>query len=728
MLLDMLQEANKECTGCAACEIICPKCVIQMEPDQEGFLKPCVEIDKCTECQLCVQTCPQLNMKKNNDPNPPCYAVKADDEILTVSSSGGAFTVLADYVFERGGYVCGAAFDEDFRGVSHIMISDKNDMYRLRGSKYVYSKPSSIYKEIKKKLDEGKWVLYCSTPCQVAALNSYLDPMKYDSLITVDLLCGGVPSEKLFKMYMDEISGNKKVSSVSFRPKKYGWNYSGIETSYEDGSTHMIHSMRDPYLKGFMNWLYVGNACANCYFAEPPRHGDFSIGDFWNISRFTDQVDDSNGVSCMLVNNKKSEKIFETIKSKYSFVKKMPLSFLKRFNRLQRVRNHHLARSRFFDLIRRGFPLEKAVDYSLNWKFDVALTGCWTVRNYGGELTYFALYNIIKDMGYTVIMVERRINLSNYDTPNPSIFNINPYPFYDISRIHKTFTDQRELNARVKNFVLGSDQVWNYELMREESIKSYTFDYVADYRKKICYATSFGMPQFTGNDNQKAEFSKLISSFDYLSVREKSGINILKIDFNLNAEWTIDPVFVVEKKHIEHLLNNANCKVNGQYVFTYFIHLNESKSNIETIANNLNMGLINTIDIDKVINNHPSLANWKYTYEGNCKLENWLYYLVNSSYIVTDSFHAICLSIVFKKPFIFIKGHLDYDCENGGRVDSILGYLGLKDRIADTVADAIDRKLYLIDIDYDLVYRILEPERERSLNWLKNAIDAEKQV
>lgn len=237
---------------------------------------------------------------------------------------------------------------------------------------------------------------------------------------------------------------------MNFRPKKYGWRHSGIETIFEDGSKHMIHSVKDPYFRGFLNWLYVGNACESCQFASPPRQGDFSIGDFWNIDRYAEGLKFDDGVSCILLNSDKAKNIFQEISQNFDFVKKMPLSFLRRFNRLREKRPAHLARARFFSLINRGFTVEKAVDYALGWKFDVALSGCWTVPNYGGELTYYALYKTLNDLGYTTIMVERRKETLANSVPRPAAFSKSPYPWYDVCRVHKSLEDQRELNQSQK--------------------------------------------------------------------------------------------------------------------------------------------------------------------------------------------------------------------------------------------------------------------------------------
>lgn len=568
--------------------------------------------------------------------------------------------------------------------------------------------------------------MFSGTSCQTAALRNLLNK-DYDNLLIVDILCGGVASEKIFAKYVDEISGGKKIKSMSMRPKKYGWSYSGIETEFEDGSKHMIHSVKDPYLRGFLNWLYVGNACASCQFASPPRQGDFSIGDFWNIDRYAEGLDFKDGVSCLMLNSAKAEKIFAEIEKDFAFVKRMPLSFLRRFNRLQEKRPAHLARARFFSLTDRGFSLAKAVDYSLGWKFDVALSGCFTVKNYGGELTYYALYKVLNDLGYTTIMVETR----TVTTENPILnaFYKSPYPFYDISRIHKSLNDQRELNARVRNFVIGSDQVWNFLLMKEEAIFSWSFDYVSDYRKKISYSTSLGSGStFTGNEEQKKKFQALLKTYSAVSVREKQGVDILKNEFGIDAEHVLDPVLICDKRHYEPVLKNATVTVSGRYVFTYFCWPEKAKFGIDDFARKMNCGLINTINFgrDRLEKTGFSRKTWPYPYEEFCKLENWLYYLSHSSFILADSFHAVCMAIVYKIPFLFIQGRMTE--ENGlGRVTSILNMLDIKDRVVPTVEDALnDFDRYTKSMDWDAVYKILEKEQARCLNWLKNALETEK--
>lgn len=722
MVWEALEEAKKECTGCGACYNICPVNAIKMIPDTEGFFKPEIDGKTCIHCNRCADICPQVHYERRNDDNPSCYAVQASDEIRMASSSGGVFSVLADYIFERGGYVCGAAYDTDLRGVSMIMIHDRSEMEKLRGSKYVYAKPGSIYAQVKEKLKQNAYVLFSGTPCQVAALNKYLGG-NYDTLITVDILCGGTPPEKIYRMYVDELSERGKVEKISFRCKKYGWDYYGIEYTYEDGTTH-FRPLKDPYFKDFVKWLYVGKACAECTFAAPARPGDFSMGDFWQIEKVLPDLDVDKGVSCLLVNNQKSREMYEEIKDNFKFRQDIPLAFLKRHNRLQEKRAHHLARTRFFNLISKGVTFSKAVDYSLGWKFDIALTGCWTVKNYGGEITYYALYNTLKDMGYETIMAERRADIPGYDVPRPSLFYDNPYPFYDVSRIHKNFQDQWELNNRVRCFMCGSDQIWNYSVMQEEAVRSYTMDYVADWRKKITYASSFGCNYIKGDENQVSELTNLIKRLNCISVREKEGCNICE-KIGVAAEWVLDPVFLCDPEVYKILMDKARGKSKGEYLFSYFVNPNKGKYGIDILAQKLGYGYVGIVsgseaDLKKW---GFSEKKWPYPYMNYVKVEDWLYNLAHSQFIVTDSFHAICMAIIFRKPFLFTQGRMT-EQYGFGRISSLLEHLGLMERVVDTVEVALRDDNYLTPIDYDSVYKILEKEIERSKKWLRDAIEA----
>lgn len=164
---------SQDCCGCGACANKCPVKAISMRENEEGFLAPAIDENLCTDCGLCARACPALNVRYENTTEPECYAAMAEDEIRMKSSSGGIFSLLAEHIIDKGGYVCGAAFNKDW-SVSHIIIDNKQDLAKLRGSKYVQSDIENCYRETKKLLDAGKEVLFSGCPCQIAGLYSFL--------------------------------------------------------------------------------------------------------------------------------------------------------------------------------------------------------------------------------------------------------------------------------------------------------------------------------------------------------------------------------------------------------------------------------------------------------------------------------------------------------------------------------------------------------------------------
>ena len=188
-----------------------------MQENNEGFLVPVLDADKCIDCGLCMKPCPSLQEKRDNAVEPQCYAAQASDDIRAISSSGGVFTPLAEQILERGGVVCGAAFREDWT-VHHIIVDNKEELAKLRGSKYVQSDTEDCYKRIKALLKEGTWVLFSGTPCQVAGLYTYLGK-EYDTLVTIDIFCHGAPSPGVWKRYLRENYEPGSIANINFRDK-----------------------------------------------------------------------------------------------------------------------------------------------------------------------------------------------------------------------------------------------------------------------------------------------------------------------------------------------------------------------------------------------------------------------------------------------------------------------------------------------------------------------------
>lgn len=321
---------NKFCTSCAACENVCPKDAISMQLDQNGFFRPTVKEAICIHCGLCEKKCPA--QKKISSPNcnfevPVVYAAFAKDEQIRIkSSSGGIFSILAQEILNQGGVVFGAS-QETPTTICHIFIERSKDLEKLRGSKYLQSHPGKIYRKVKEFLKNKRKVLFSGTPCQVAALYTYLGERRYENLYTIDIVCHGTPSFKVFQKYLTEIEKEKKgaVNKIFFRDKRLGWKQFSITNVIEycsGNSFQLSHTLReDTFLKIFLSNICLNESCYSCKYNGIPRLADITLGDFWGVQRFHPDMDDDKGTSVLLLNNAKGEDLFSLIKGKIEFCK-----------------------------------------------------------------------------------------------------------------------------------------------------------------------------------------------------------------------------------------------------------------------------------------------------------------------------------------------------------------------------------------------------------------------
>ncbi len=300
----------QHCTGCRACEQICPRHCISMEPDSEGFLYPHIDTAACMKCGLCVKYCPIHHSVEKGTEKPAVYAVWLKDRDMRLqSSSGGAFSAIAAPVLEAGGAVFGCAFDENLVP-KQIVVRKTGDLPRLMGSKYVQSDTGHTFSQVKQLLDDNVTVMYSGTPCQIAGLKSFLKK-DYSNLLMVDLVCHGVPGPALFQEYLGWLGRKhrKKVTALSFRDKsKKGWGEFGkVDFQAEDrvNSKPIIPEL-DPYFSLFLHGETSRTCCYGCSYASPEREGDFTIGDFWGIQRFYPEIPAHDGVSLLMVNSEKA--------------------------------------------------------------------------------------------------------------------------------------------------------------------------------------------------------------------------------------------------------------------------------------------------------------------------------------------------------------------------------------------------------------------------------------
>ena len=309
-----------DCCGCAACLNACPKDAVRMVEDACGFVYPEVDAGLCVNCGRCERVCVFGKVHEGENGEPKVYAgVVSDRETLMKSSSGGVFSALAEAVLQDGGVVFGAAWNDDF-SLSHTAAHDLAELEKLRGSKYVQSSVGTTFREAKKLLDAGTVVCYSGTPCQISGLKSYLGK-DYDNLLTIDIICHGVPSVRMLKDDLRCVSGKnpEELDEVKFRDKKYGWGTKGSLASekkkirYDAGTS--------PYYFYFLKGEVYRESCYRCRFPSEGRQGDVTLGDYWGIkTELLKQLggDPDLGVSCVLVNTEKGEKWLEAAKAALS--------------------------------------------------------------------------------------------------------------------------------------------------------------------------------------------------------------------------------------------------------------------------------------------------------------------------------------------------------------------------------------------------------------------------
>lgn len=325
--------ATKEtCTGCSACANICPHDAICVSPDPSGFLMPEVNEKKCVECKLCEKACPIVNGVNLKHPEVTDVYAFWDNKTRTESSSGGAFSAIAGWVLDRGGVVFGAVWRNGFK-CAHISCESWDKLPALRGSKYLQSDIEQTFVEARQALRNGRYVLFTGTPCQIAGLRSFLIK-PYEKLVTVDIVCHGVPSNALFINYIDKLkSGYSKYASATgfeFRNRR-GWSYAPSATG-ENCRLGTLVGVPNLYMSAFEKAAIFRESCYDCHFNGLARVGDITIADFWGIgaSGKPFRHDVTKGVSLILINSDSGKAIVENLTD--CFIEKRDLNEATKLN------------------------------------------------------------------------------------------------------------------------------------------------------------------------------------------------------------------------------------------------------------------------------------------------------------------------------------------------------------------------------------------------------------
>lgn len=304
------------CCGCGVCKNVCPVAAISMEMDKEGFLYPVVNDKICVNCGLCIKKCAFFNRTDTNKKSTQVSAVVAKHSNLNIrmnSRSGAIFIACSDWILNQGGVVYGCILNEKLEAV-HIGVKNKIDRDKMCGSKYVQSNTVEIWKQIKIDIEQGKKVLFSGTPCQIDALYTYLKTyhITKENLFTIDLICHGVPSPKLFEEYIQwlEKKYNGKINKFNFRDKSLcGWD--GHIESYNINNKKYSNIL---WREIFYTNCCIRPSCLKCKYATLSRIGDLTFGDAWGIKSVKPEFNDNRGVSVVITNSNKGHMLLEQIK------------------------------------------------------------------------------------------------------------------------------------------------------------------------------------------------------------------------------------------------------------------------------------------------------------------------------------------------------------------------------------------------------------------------------
>ncbi len=706
---------NTTCTGCSACANVCPVNAIEMKEDECGFFKPQINLSKCIDCGLCDKTCPILNEAKLEDFEPKLYAMWADDETRFKSSSGGAFTVLAEEILNRGGVVFGAAWDKDFT-VIHKVAENKQELECLKKSKYVQSFVGSSFKQVESYLLQNKPVLFVGTGCQIGGLKSYIQNKNIDdtNLFLVDLFCYNVPPQKTFKRYLKDNWGDN-IERFEFRTKgnnTYTSNYFTVKLKNEEPFTIFRMSY---WFKAYFSLMYECSACEKCKYQSNLRYGDVSIGDFWCIENHDQSWNDPLGTSMIQVNSNKGFKLLESIKSKCKRLEETPMSWIRdgQSNGKKKNPNQIL----FYDMLDQGIHFNKAVELSLEGKqFDIGMCCVQVYNNYGSGITNYALYKLLRDYGKEVLIITQPKS-SIISPENPTYFLNNPFPRENCAKFYKDKEEMKQLNKIVKKFLVGSDQLFNFGVYNyiDAFIK---LDWVDDEHDKVSYATSFGMNRLWGSPEENKHFRKCIRRFNKVSVRESNAVDLVRNNFDIYADWVMDPVFLCNKEHFLELIKPHINNIPKGKALCYILDPDKSKEQMLKEFNR--QSSLDLFVISDLANSEEYLKSiWNLKCEFLKHNELWLTAIYNSSYVLADSFHGLCFALIFNKPFIMIHSQR----RGNERALSLLSMIGYGNRLInpETELDKIPELLNQT-IDFDKVNQKLDKHITISKKWFEDYV------
>ncbi len=519
------------CVGCGACVSACPKDAMQLEPDLLGYYRPVLSYKKCVDCGLCTQVCPSHQVpERSNEAKPHCYEfMAADEKTLLASSSGGAFTVIAEEAFCRGGDVAEVAWKDTY-SVEHILIERKEDLPNLQKSKYLQSYMGNIFREVRASLEAKRFVLFSGCPCQAAGLKKFLG-REYENLLLVDILCANAPSSLFFRKYVTQAFPDG-ITEYRFRTKRYGHDCTAVEILDSRGVTHLRHgSKEDDYQRAFHSHTMCSVHCENCRYQEAPRFGDITIGDFWGLGAHEKVENAHKGVSVVLCNNAKGEAFLKALpEEQVGLLKKVPLEWLGG-NGFTAPGSHNWIgpkRDLFYDSIRK-MKFHEALDYAMkpNHGSYPRQKNNMPLALEAGKLSFSFDPNVWEEHrinGLTTLFVKQRITKSGVYAVMPMDMPLKKGARYILHTRFKARTTSEFLNFNLKDSGNMAQQVmhWHRTQGHDDRWVELKKEFMAD--SDLYDEIFFGASQIQGEGAYLA--------LDYLKVIEKVNQPVL-----MNRAW-----------------------------------------------------------------------------------------------------------------------------------------------------------------------------------------------
>lgn len=728
--IQKISVCESKCTGCGACASICPRGAIRLVERRGYFRFPEIDETLCNGCGLCLKKCPVVTVNPRSTGGdgvfPMIFGTYAKDETIRAkSSSGGLFSVLANYILDNGGVVCGAAFTSGCR-LEHVIVERKEDLAPLRGSKYLQSDTGLVYRRVKEHLDAGRMALFCGTPCQVAAMKAVAGPAA-DKLYTIDFFCHGVPPQKLFEEYVDAVTDGKASSArnISFRLKDpEGWNDFHIRIDY-DGGCFESYKRQDPYFNGFASNLFLRKSCGNCHFSHVPREGDFSVADAWGLADGEWGIHDNKGVSILCVNNERAREVFEKIKGELACCIRTSVDAVHKTNYIKFHSYLHPNSARYMDWLESPHDkceLALKIAEYLDKDDNVAIMNYHESRdNYGSVIAGYALQERIKRiLGFSPL------HILMYDGYQGEISDLR-----DFCKEHILETSPcpspgqlRALNKHFRTFIVGPDTVWR-KAGFFPNFNSFLFDFVF-FSKNICsYAPSFLRPVLMDRDPATmretpvgkadlCERKRLMKRFSHVSVREDSGVGICRDAFDVQAEHVLDAVFLLRAEDYEKIIAESE-QPSKRLGVVYYLLAECVDPDLKKFLdeNERALSLRKGLSQDALFRKIGNVEDMR-----GPRMCEWLQSIHDCDFFVTDSFHGLCFAIIFRKQFAVVR-RAAYTGEE--RIQSLLRCLGISfDRYADSLDDY--KRIRANPLDYSKIEPRLEKWIAKSENYLERVL------